>query len=157
MHGLFLYFSFMKYFLYIFYRYYSRKKNNETAYWSAMFAMVAPAVLYCGAFYFYVFPENGVPDNNVCLIIFTIGLAIGYYFVWDFIKERHLKKPELAEKYKRHHGFLALLYVVGGIACAFLAGMHANKVEEDLMQKVIEARPADLQEVRFKPLEPETP
>jgi hypothetical protein len=144
----------MKYLLYIFYRHYNRNKNNETAYWSALFALVAPAVLYGAAVYFYFFPENGVPDEPVCLIIGGIAACIIGYFVQDSIKERHIKKPELQQKYKSYHGYLAVVYVLAAITLFLLSAKRSNAISDEIIIKVIQnSNPVNSGEIKFKPPE----
>lgn len=138
MHGLFLYFSSMKYFLYIFYRYYKSSRYESIPYISTLIVFAISMVLYLGSVYLIIFPETELPDKNTFVFWILSALVMICFLVWYFIREKDLQNPEFEKRYDSSHGFLALIFLIGGLMLFFIATIYSNAQKEQLKNTVDE-------------------
>jgi hypothetical protein len=160
MHGLFLYISGMKYFLYIFYRYYGGSSYESMPYISALTLFVLSLSFYVLSLYMLIFPETEIQDKDTFLVWTLSIFAIACFLVWFFIREKDLRNPEFDERYRKSHGFLLMLYLACGLTLFFVSVLYSKGHSEssyEVDEVIFEELPTiDQSELREKEPQPNT-
>ena len=140
MHGLFIYIRGMKYFLYIFYRYYKSGSWEKTPYLSALIGFVFPLVLYVLAIIVFVYPEVEI-NKGVFLIVMLSAIGIGCAIAWYFIRPKDLLNPKFETRYNSFHGFLAILYIVCSCVLFLTVAIYSKASQNSATIEVVKFAP----------------
>jgi hypothetical protein len=128
MHGLFLYISGMKYFLYVYYRFFAGNLNEWRPYYKAVSTLLIPTILYVWTVASFIYPPLFVKENKgMFLSLSLVAYVVGYLAFWLSIKPSSLDGYALQQRYRRAHSVYALLYVIAGIAVFVARGIYCSE------------------------------
>jgi hypothetical protein len=116
----------MKYFFYVFYRYYKSGSWESVPYFSAITTFLFTLFLYIVAAIIFLYPKIQLftQGNNWLIILSLLILGV---ILRVSITPKSLEDPELEKRYDTSHGFLACIYVIWGVVFFIIATLY-NKV-----------------------------
>lgn len=137
----------MKYFLYIFYRYYKRGSYESLPYISALILFVLSTGFYLLSVYLFNFPETELPDKNTFVIWALSTWSFACFLVWCFISEKDLQNPEFEKRYDSSHGLLALLFVIFGFLLLITAIFYTGVFKENARKEFVKSQQRRMQPI----------
>ena len=107
----------MKYIVFLFYRYYNKGATTRIAYESAIFALLTLIFIIVVSLMLLFAPQlsNTIFKGHTRIalyVYFSIGVAIGYYFLSKFIQKKDIVNFENVPKNVIFHGWILCLYII---------------------------------------------
>ncbi len=117
----------MKYYFYIFYRYYNSQRWEHVPFLQT--ALVSATVIIMN--FFTLALISGIPkyifanysDTNLLPLIYPLGYVLMVALFYTLVKEKDMAKPAYQKRYKSRHGWFMILYIIISIAALLTVGM----------------------------------